>query len=73
MSRAETCRCKRADTDRHVLGMLGSQPKAIVDFTRRGWRVGTIRSALARLLQEQQVTREWDGNIRYGRYVYGRV
>ena len=62
-----------AEIDRYVLGMLGSEPKAIVDLARNGWRIGTIRNALARLLQVQWVERQWDGNARYGRYVYTRT
>jgi len=60
-----------------VLGMIGDDPRAIADLIRRGSygyrRPGTVRSALVRLLKAQLVKRRWDGNQRFGRYVYVRA
>jgi hypothetical protein len=43
---------------------------AIIDLARRGWRIGTIRNSLKRLREQGHVNRVWDGNGRYGRYLY---
>ncbi len=56
--------------DNAVLGMIGDAPRAIVDLVGQGGSPGTIRNAPARLLKAQLVKRQWDGNERYGRYVY---
>ncbi len=56
--------------DNAVLGMIGDEPRAIVDLVRHGERPGTVKNSLARLLKAQLIKRSWDGNGRYGRYVY---
>lgn len=44
---------------------------AIRDLVEDGFlRLGTVRGALKRLLAEGSVTRRWDGNGRFGRYLY---
>lgn len=43
---------------------------AIVDLARSGLRVGTIRGSLKRLLDAGTIERRWDGNERFGRYIY---
>jgi hypothetical protein len=42
----------------------------IIDLMRHGFREGTVRASLKRLLEENRIIRKWDGNERYGRYVY---
>lgn len=64
---------KTEQIDNEVLGMVGEKPVTIMDLCRYGARVGTIRNALTRLLKAQLVKRSWDGNERYGRYVYVRA
>jgi DNA-binding transcriptional ArsR family regulator len=55
-----------------ILNHLGSDWKSIEDLVRRASpiRYGTVRGALKRLLAAKSVERSWDGNMRYGRYVY---
>ncbi len=35
-----------------------------------GFRRGTVSSSLRRLVEEGSVIRKWDGNQRYGRFLY---
>ncbi len=42
---------------------------AIRDLVK-GDRLSTVRGALKRLLAKGHVTRKWDGNQRFGRYLY---
>jgi DNA-binding transcriptional ArsR family regulator len=39
---------------------------------KTGLRVGTLRASLRRLCEAGLVHRAWDGNERFGRYVYAR-
>jgi hypothetical protein len=48
----------------------GDENQPIIDLMRRGLREGTVRASLKRLLAEKRIVRKWDGNERYGRYVY---
>ncbi|HYA42386.1 MAG TPA: hypothetical protein VEF34_13855 [Syntrophobacteraceae bacterium] len=41
-------------------------------WQKTGLRVGTLRNSLKRLCEAGKVHRAWDGNERYGRYVYAR-
>ena len=43
---------------------------AIADIIRHGWRIGTVRASLKRLLDEGTIERRWHGNARFGRHVY---
>jgi DNA-binding Lrp family transcriptional regulator len=65
---------KTDEIDRAVLSMLPSEePMAmgIVDICSR-YRLwpGTVRNALKRLFDGGKVQRVWDGNQRFGRYLY---
>ena len=39
---------------------------------KTGLRLGTLRASLRRLCEVGLVYRAWDGNERFGRYVYAR-
>lgn len=43
---------------------------AIADIIRHGWRIGTVRASLKRLLDDGTIQRRWHGNQRFGRYLY---
>ena len=60
------------EIDSAVLGSLSEEPTAILDLALRGFRFGTLRNSLKRLLDAGAVTRRWDGNARFGRYLYTR-
>ena len=38
-----------------------------------GVSLGTVRASLKRLLEDGLIERKWDGNERYGRYLYREV
>jgi len=60
---------KTEEIDRAVLSQIGNEPVAIVDLTfGRNYR--TIRAAVERLYKSGVLEREWDGNQRFGRYLY---
>jgi predicted transcriptional regulator len=62
---------KRDARDSAVLNtMLRSEWISIADLCRNGFRVGTVRASLQRLLATGRLERQWEGNERYGRYVY---
>jgi hypothetical protein len=57
--------------DQAVLNSLSAESAvSITDLQRRGFRLGTSRNSLKRLLTQGQVCRRWDGNPRYGRFLY---
>jgi hypothetical protein len=41
-------------------------------WQKTGLRVGTLRNSLWRLCESGLADRRWDGNERFGRYVYAR-
>ena len=71
--RTERAELRRIDRDRMVLNQMQTKKSdaiAIADLARSGWRIGTIRASLKRLMAEGAVERIWDGNQRFGRYLY---
>lgn len=56
--------------DKAVAWQLNDDWQSIFDIVRRGFRVGTVRASLKRLEQDGIVQKRWDGNSRYGRYIY---
>ena len=58
--------------DEAVLSSIGSEPVPIVDLCKGG-RIGAYRNSLRRLLEQKAVQRKWDGNQRFGRYLYFRT
>ena len=48
----------------------GEAGAGVAFLVNAGIRPGTVRSSLKRLLTEGSVTRQWDGNGRFGRYLY---
>jgi hypothetical protein len=58
--------------DEAVLSCIGSEPVSIVDLCSNGGRIGAYRNSLRRLLEQEAVQRKWDGNQRFGRYLYFR-
>lgn len=64
---------RRASTDEidHlVLTDLGGEGQSITDLCRMGMHIGTVRASLKRLVAAGEVKRRWDGNQRFGRYLY---
>jgi DNA-binding Lrp family transcriptional regulator len=62
------------EIDRSVLNSLPTEHReaiAVVDLAHDNWlKLGTIRNALKRLLDEGAIERIWDGNERFGRFLY---
>jgi hypothetical protein len=59
------------EADRIVLEYLSEEEgTAIVDMIRCGLKQGTIRASLKRLVESSSAKRMWDGNERFGRYLY---
>jgi predicted transcriptional regulator len=58
------------EIDQLVLNYMNEKPVALVDFERWGIRHGTARNAVGRLLKAGLVERKWEGNQRFGRYLY---
>lgn len=58
--------------DEAVLSRIGSEPVAICDLTHGG-NFRTVRAAVERLFKAGRLDRTWDGNQRFGRYLYFRV
>ena len=62
------------DANQLVWNNLSFTEGASISDILEGWggpiRIGTVRSALKRLLATGEVTRKWDGNARFGRYLY---
>jgi predicted transcriptional regulator len=59
------------EADRIVLEYLSEdEGTAIVDMIRCGRKQGTIRASLKRLAESGSAKRKWDGNERFGRYLY---
>jgi hypothetical protein len=57
--------------DGAVLGLIGAEPVAIADLTHGGNR-NTVRNSIKRLFERGVLDRQWDGNERFGRYLYWR-
>jgi hypothetical protein len=69
---------KTEEHDEAVLDVIWQQSSEeympIVDMLRiGGFKHGTVRGALSRLLAAHRVDRKWNGNQRFGRYVYRAV
>jgi hypothetical protein len=65
---------KTDEIDRRVLGLIGDEPVAIKDlFLRWGGCLGTYRNAVGRLYDQGLLECRWDGNQRFGRYLYWRA
>jgi len=65
---------RRPERDKYVMGLLDYKNwRAIADITGNGLRIGSARLSLQPLMDAKQVTRQWDGNERYGRFVYQRA
>jgi predicted transcriptional regulator len=62
----------KLDIDDEVLRRLSSEEWESIDDLQRwtGFRTGTLRNSLRRLCEEGLAERRWDGNARFGRYVY---
>jgi hypothetical protein len=61
------------DTYNAVLNFVGQDAReatAIRDIVQFGFRVGTVRAALRDALERKIVDRTWDGNERFGRWIY---
>jgi predicted transcriptional regulator len=59
------------EADRIVLEYLSEdEGTGIVDMIRCGLKQGTIRASLKRLVESGSAKRKWDGNERFGRYLY---
>lgn len=49
----------------------GEKWASVTDLLRwSGLRIGTVRNSIRRLMAREQITRYWDGNERYGRWIY---
>ena len=46
---------------------------SVAEIAESGLAVGTVRASLKRLLDSGQVIRYYDGNERFGKYVYART
>lgn len=63
------------EIDSSVLGELPWREVdavSVLDLCRRGGRIGTYKNSLKRLVNTGCAARRWDGNERYGRYLYWR-
>ena len=63
-------RANKDAIDQLVLADLSSEGQSITDLCRMGMRIGTVRAALKRLVATGEVKRRWNGNQRFGRYLY---
>lgn len=69
------------ETDDAVLGVLppAGYPApvgwlgGVREIAARGFRLGTVRASLKRLMESGKVVRVYHGNGRYGRYVYAKL
>ena len=55
--------------DEAVLSMVGAELVAIRDLTQGG-NYRTVRAAVERLHRAGRLDLQWDGNERFGRYLY---
>jgi hypothetical protein len=65
--------CKTDQIDGVILNQLPDKKcdaVGIMDLCQFGGRIGTIRASLKRLIESGSAKRQWDGNQRYGRFVY---
>jgi DNA-binding transcriptional regulator PaaX len=58
--------------DEAILSRIGADHVAIRDLTH-GSNYRTVRAAVERLHKAGRLDRTWDGNERFGRYLYFRV
>ena len=67
-------RTYKTDIDAEVLHRLSTEEWESIDSLQRctGFRTGTLRNSLRRLCEDGLAKRKWDGNERFGRYVYAR-
>jgi len=64
---------KTNDQDHEVLNLLSTETSiSILKLSELGFRVGTIRGSLQRLVSKGNVSRQWVGNGRFGCYEYRR-
>jgi predicted transcriptional regulator len=70
------------DVDDRILKLLPNETESkdvwlsINDITSKWWlsaKRGTVQNSFKRLCDCHMVIREWDGNERYGRYIYAKV
>jgi DNA-binding transcriptional ArsR family regulator len=58
--------------DEAILARIGKEPLAIADLVH-GRNYSTVRASIKRLYEAGYLEREWDGNQRFGRYLYSRL
>jgi hypothetical protein len=58
--------------DEAILSRIGTEPVAIRDLTHGG-TYRTVCAAVERLHKSGRLDRMWDGNERFGRYLYFRT
>jgi len=66
---------KTDEIDGLVLNVIPKNPETISirELTERwSFRLGTVRGSLERLFKDGYVLRKWDGNQRFGKYLYSR-
>lgn len=67
---------KQEEIDKSILTLipcgagLPFEGVSVADLAGRGIRVGTVRAALKRLTESNIIERSWEGNERYGRWLY---
>ncbi len=69
----DTALIRQRERDSVVASRLSqSNYRSISEVVRfgGGLREGTVRNSLKRLVERGEVLRRWEGNERYGRYVY---
>jgi hypothetical protein len=65
-----SCEIRRDERDEFVVNVLNNQWQRIADIVQAGLRFGTVRASLKRLEKAGRIEKRWDGNQRYGRFVY---
>ena len=66
--RRKAMSCNTDQIDREVLREVGQEPFGVTDLHEKGYRIGTVKNSLARLLKRKLVKRRYDGGA--GRYLY---
>src|SRR5258708_2278084 len=67
----KTMTWKTSEIDGEVLdALIGYDYVSIMRLSERGFRVGTLRGSLQRLLADGYVERRWSGNQRFGKFEY---
>jgi len=66
---------KLVDIDFEIYSLLPeSKYISIIDLSiQGGYRHGTVRNSLTRLIAENRAERTWHGNERFGRYLYRQM